>query len=278
METADITSGEIASAVKDAAAAVASPAQHTEDTTGKADAATREPSGVPEPKPEDRYKGWLPPEAHERVVDGFHKRLDAVAWASGLNPDDVRDALALKRQLADRAKVSAEPAPDTKDERGDPYYTPQQAAKWAAWKADQIVSEKMREIEQRIGPIERTFAETKEMQTLSAQIQEAKQWPGFEDHLEAITKVVLDGRKAGHDIGLHEAYIHVVPKALAESGTAHEAELKKKWLAELNATHASTKQEVNPGRAPASSSPKKDSEMSISELMADEVAKRRKAS
>lgn len=276
-ETDDFTSGEIASAA-DAAAAVASPAQHTEPTTEQADPSTRATAAAAQTAtPDERYKGWIPGDAHERVVDGFHKRLDAVSWASGLNPDDVREALAIRRQLNERATTSHEPQPDVKDERGDPFYSPQQAARWAAWQAEQMVSEKMQAIEKRIGPIESTFAETRQTNELMGQIDHAIAWPGFADHIEEIRAAIATATSQRRTLSLEQAYIQVVAPTLAETNATREAALKKTWLAELNTTHNLVKDEVNPGRSP-SGSRKKDSEMSIGELVQDEVSKRRKAS
>ncbi len=263
----DITSGKIASAVKDAATAEASPAQRT-PAPGPADASTRETPGAPA-NGDDKYKGWIPPDAHKHVVDGMHKRLDSVAWANGLSRAEVEEALAIRRQLAERGTRGQEPQPDARDERGELFYTPKQAAAWAAWQAEQIVSQRMQEFDARIAPIEQreqSFAQTRE---LEGQIQTATQWPGFMEHVEVVTKAIQAANATGQKLTLHEAYIqHVVPK-LSDLSVA-----KQKWLAELNDTTAKTNNEINPGRTP-SRSRKKDSEMSIGELYADEIAKRK---
>lgn len=270
--TSDITSGEIASAVKETTTAAASPAQHTPDAT---DASPRVTPGTDA----DKYKGWIPPDAHERIVDGFHRRLDDTAWASGLSRAEVEEALALRRSTAART-APQEPQPDAIDDARQPYYTPKQAAAWAAWKAEQIVEARMADIEARIGPIESTFESSRQHDTLARQVDTAQQWPGFLDHVADITAAITKNNedRARNPrvplLSLHEAYISIVPSKLAASREAIEAEGKKKWLAELNDTTAVTRHEVNPGRT-AAASRKADKDMSLGELIADEHARRK---
>lgn len=262
----DITSGEIASAAK-AASAAASPAPHPQ-SSDPASASTRTTPEATEPTTEDRYKGWIPPDAHERVVSGFHKRLDDVSWAVGLSREDVEDALAARRRSAQPA-AGQEPQPDVLDEHQQPFYSPQQAAKWAAWKAEQIVDARMKAIDARIAPIEDARARDAQTSALQQQLHTASAWPGFMDHVDVVTQAIRAANAAGRPLSLYDAYIqHVVPKL------SDLTEAKKKWLAELNDTTVKTSNDTNPSRTPASSR-KADEDMSLGELIQDEVAKRK---
>jgi len=260
---ADDLHGEIVDAAHAESTPAAAPTQDHKESTGTADAATRVPTATP-----DDHKGWLPPDVHERIVGGFHQRLDEVAWAKGLKREEVEEALAIRRQLHSREKQGHEPQPDAKDDRGELFYTPQQAAKWAAWQAQQIVDQRMQEIESRIGPIESTFARSQQEQTLGAQIAQAQTWPGFSDHIDAITQAITNARLSGRPISLAEAYIQTVTPNLVASE-------KKKWLAELNQTSEVVKDDLSPSKRP--SAVRKDrSKMSLRELTEDAFASARK--
>ncbi len=280
--SSDFTSGEIATAAKEPAVGGASPAsQKTEGAVDTA-ASTRV---TPAPAGDERYKGWVPPDVHERIVDGFHRRVDETAWAQGLTRAEVEEALALRRSVnASRqaaSTASAEPKPDALDEHRQPYYSPEQAGKWAAWKADQIVTERMKGITERLDPIESAFANAERQDGYARQIENAQTWPGFVDHVADITAAITKNNQDRQRnpripaLSLHEAYISIVPAKLAASREALVAEEKKKWLADLNGTTAVTRNEINPARSHASSARKKDSEMSFGELIGDEVAKRK---
>lgn len=264
--------GETVSAVAEPAATA--PAQHTTDSTATADAATREPSVGSE----DRYKGWIPPDAHERVVDGFHKRLDAVSWASGLSREDVEDALALRRAAAARSKESDEPKPDARDEQGRLYYSDEQARRLSKWEAGQLVNERLSEFEQRYGPIAETLEMTQRRETAAlSQIEEARTWKDFEKHLDAINGIMKDARTKGERISLYEAYAQAREDAVI---AAQGPELKKKWLAELNQTNTVAKDDVNPNRV-ASASRKDIRDMDTIDAVREvrkELAAKRKAS
>lgn len=213
----------------------------------------------------------IPLPDHERIVDGFHRRYDEVSWAKGYKREDVEEALAIRRQMADRAKVSSEPQPDVQDENRNRFYSPEQAAKWATWKADQLVSARMGEIDKRLGPIESTFANAQEVEALSSQIQEARGWAGFEDHIEPIRAAIVDAKARGERwafdsrVALREAYIRVVTPTLAGTSASREAEIRKKVLAEINDTQTVATGGINPARLPAGTR-KAEKDMSDAEL------------
>lgn len=273
------TSGEIAAALNEASSAAASPAQHSDQPADQTPASAREtpaPAGPPDQTSEDRYKGWIPPEAHERVVKGFHERLDAVDWARGLSREEVEDALAAQRAARSRSSQGDEPQPDARDDRGEWYYTPSQAAKWATWHAERLVAERMAEMEARLRPMESAFAQDQKVLSLQQQIDVASTWPGFTEHIDAITNAIADANAKRQRLSLYDAYIREVVTKFAHAKDTLLAEEKKKWLAELNHTSTVVRDEVNPKRA-ASSSRKPDHEKTTKELFEEELATRRRA-
>lgn len=280
-DTTEITAGEIEAATKEAAPpADVTPRQQTQDSTENPPASATETPVVTE-KPEDRYKGWIPPDAHKRIVDGFHSRFDEIAWARGLKRDEVEEALALRRQINERSRESAnaEPQPDVKDERGELFYSPQQAAKWAKWQAQQEVAALRAEMEERYGPIESTFAEHQRMNAVVEQMDSALALPGADEFVKDMAAWVTDindrranGERLPQPTAM-DAYVAVVPKRLQERGTASEAEIRKRLMKEINDTTERVTDDVNPSRVPAASH-KKDSEKSIKELLEEEYNRR----
>lgn len=264
----DITIGEIKSA--ETSAAVASPAPRTQESAVNTDASTRETPAATTETTDDRYKGWIPPDAHKRIVDGFHQRLDSYGWANGLSREEVEDALALKRQVeAERSRnTSAEPQPDVKDEHGNVYYSKAQGERWAAWRAEQLI----KPLEQRLGPILEAHEDsTRRHQALFSQYEEAKHWKDFDMHMDAVTKHLADANRSGSPITLTEAY----SRAVVDAEIAKlEPETRKKILAEMNQTTQQAKDEINPGRQPAR---ERKPVTSFGDAIADAVAKARSA-
>lgn len=223
---------------------------------------------APETQPEITR---IPLPDHERIVDGFHRRYDEVSWAKGYNRADVEEALAIRRQMADRAKVSSEPQPDIRDEHGELFYSKAQSERHAQWKAERMLADMRQEYDKRLGPIESTFAETKEVEALSSQIQEARGWAGFEDHIEPIRAAIVDAKARGEKwafdsrVALREAYIRVVTPTLAGTSASREAEIRKKVLAEINETQTTATGGINPARLPAGTR-KAEKDMTDAEL------------
>lgn len=261
------TSGEIAE-VAEAAPASASPAAQT--TTDETAQPAKTASAVVD------EHGPIPFERHEAILGktrrDYDERISRLSWAEGLTREEVERALALDRlyrtqpdrlasHLSERVKASAEPQPDVKDERGELFYSPQQAAKWATWQAQKEVAALRAEMEERYGPIESEFTQARQMRSLTAQVDAASQWPGFSESITEITDAVKTG------MTLHEAYISVVAPKLASKSAESEAEIRKKVLQELNDTTERVTDGVNPARVPAGSR-KKESEMTDEELWA----------
>lgn len=280
-ESDTITAGEIEAAAKEAAPAEKTPTQQTQTTPDKPLASATDAPVVTE-KPEDRFKGWIPPDAHKRVVDGFHSRLDALGWAHGLNREEVEEALALRRSMNERraSAANAEPQPDSKDQQtGELFYSPQQAAKWATWKAEQIVNAKMAEFEQRFSPIESTFTEHQRVAAVVGEIDAIAALPGADEFATDMANYVKDinDRRANGErlrkVTAVDAYLAVVPKKLAERSVASEADIRKKLMKDINDTTERVKDDVNPGRV-AAASRKPDSAKSTKELLEEEFNRR----
>lgn len=271
MEAIDNTNGEIAAPGDNSAPAGASPAQRTSEPAETADPSTRAAAAAPA-----KSSTSIPLEDHERIVNGFHKRVDDLAWARGYDPDVVRRAVTAfeqneraERERGVRAQAPPEPQPDAKDPAsGELYYTPKQAAAWAAWRADQLVAERVKELTGRLGPIEERFAASDKQESLSRQIDEAKDWAGFTENLDEITAAIVEANQAGRRLALADAYIRIVTPKLAASRETTLAEAKKAVLAEMNDTNAAARDDINPGRQPGSSRKSYD-KMTTREIVAE---------
>ncbi len=278
-DSSDFTSGEIAAGSKDPDPAGASPASATQERPDQADAGTTVQPGAAEKQTDpDRYKGWIPPDAHERVTRGFHERLDKVSWATGLDRAEVEEALAIRRQLAQRQNASAEPQPDAKDEQGQLYYTPQQAAKWAKWQAEQIVDQRMSEIDKRLAPIESTNASNARAQAIVNDVERIASLPGYGDHEAEMAKYVADMNLRRHNgenipiLSAMDVYVAVVVPKLGD-----ESIVRKKIFAEMYNTSTRANDDVNPAKR-ATGSRKADKDRSIRDLVDEEMSKASRAS
>lgn len=262
MSEFEITSGDIEAAAKEAATPeAASPA--VEPTPVE-----KTPPAIPASPVVDEH-GPIPFERHEAILGKTRREYDdkisQLSWAQGLTREEVERALALDRiyrtnperlaaHLSERVKPNAEPQPDTKDEHGQLFYSPQQAAKWADWKADQKVAALRAEMDERYGPIASSFTEHQQLVDANAQIDEARNLPGFGDHVADIAAQVTAARQRGERITLFEAYVRAgVPQKLAALTETQKAELKKQWAKDLSDTTERVQDDVNPSRVPAAS-------------------------
>lgn len=255
METIDNTNGEIAAPGDNSAPAGASPAQRTPEATETADPSTRAAAAAPA-KPETS----IPLTEHERIIGGFHKRVDELSWARAYDPDTVRRAVTLMEQQERvdregraRAQTPPEPQPDAKDPTsGELFYTPKQAAAWAVWRADQLFAAKVEELTGRLGPLEERFAASDKQESLGRQIEAAAAWPAFAENVDEITAAIVQANKENRKLTLEDAYIRIVAPKLAASKEITYAEATKAVLAKMNDTNAAAHDEVNPSRQPGS--------------------------
>ncbi len=275
----DITSGDIATAEKSLDSA--SPAESTTDTTASPDAAPRQQPVAPETT-DDRYKGWIPPDAHERVVDGFHRRLDSLSWAQGLTREEVQEALALRRQVIERQQQGATPPPDARDDRGEPYYSATQATAMARFEVERAVEKLREEFAERLTPIESRWKEDSRLSELNNEVQNASALPGFNDHIDAMTQYVaeMNERRARGErlpiLSARDVYDKVVLPKVATLTESRQAELKKQWLAELYNSKAVVRDDINPAR-PASATREKSSGIVTASAIAEEMERRKRA-
>lgn len=286
-DTSDITSGEIATAEKALSSGTASPAASTSESTDRAPASARETPAGTETKT-DQY-GPMPWERHEAILNStrrpLEEKLRGLSWAEQLKREEVEEALELRRLANTRpadlvkhlsARTTSAPAPDARDEKGEAFYSPQQAAALARHEVQQAINTLRAEFGERLTPIETDRVQSQHVATLTNQIAQASTWPGFGDHIDAITEAVAAANSRHEKLSLHEAYIQVVAPKLAASRDTLLAEGKKAWLAELDSTSQRAKGEINPQRIPAGTR-KPDRDKSFSELAEEEIARRRRA-
>jgi hypothetical protein len=279
METLDITSDDISAAVK-AATPVADPSPaKTSDTTDKTPA-----DATVQPAKSDEH-GPLPFERHHAILSStreeYEEKLRKTAWAERYDPRAVEKALSLaakyEQEQVDRAKaatVGTAPLADLRAEDGTKLFSEAQNLAAIKHAVDQAVGALREEFGARVQPFETEYQARERINRDVSQIQEALTWKGFEQHMPVVTKAIAEANAKGQQLSVRDAYIlHVVP-LLTDATDAAIAKKKEEWLAELNETTEKTTNEVIPTRTPASSR-KKDSEMSISELYKDEVAKRK---
>lgn len=241
---------------------------------------TADDHGTAEPRPrvaggdggERGGTAAIPFPDHQRVVDGFHERLDRLSWASAYDPQDVREAfeLAGKYRQLETSRRSAEPEPDVEDERGERFYSPRQAAALVKHAVADAIAELREEYDERFTPLEHTVRESSRANALSFQIERATSWPGFNDHIDAITDAIAAANRRHERLDLRDAYIEVVAPKLSASEETLEAKVRQKILTEMeqNVSHS----DVHPRRQP-SGSRKRDQDKSWKELIGEEVAR-----
>ncbi len=292
-DTTDITSGDIATASKEASAE-ASPAPASQKPTATADASPTASPAASEPT-KDAY-GPIPWERHELILNNTRREYDGklgkLSWAERLDRSKVERALqladlyeqrpdALAEQLAARTKKAAMPGADARDERGEAFYSPQQAAALARYEVQQAIADLRNEWGERLAPIETEHAQTQRHAALVQEIQAVSTLPGYLDHLDAMTAFVADmnqRRANGEPIPVFTAeqvYNRVVPQKLATARDALIADEKKKWLDELENTSAAARADINPNRIPAGTHAAKPKEIT-SALIAEEFDRARK--
>jgi len=266
------TSDDIA-AVEPSSTSAGAPSAPQPSVTSSPEPALRAPEASP---------GAIPFADHQRVVDGFHDRLDAVQWAHGLDSARVQEALRLAdlydrnpgelyRSLGSRVEQATAPEADVRDERGEAFYSPKQAAALAQHLVKEAIEEMRAENDARLTPLERRTADADRTDQLVEQIQDATAWPGFNEHIDAITAAVAAGNRGhGPKLSLKDAYIHVVVPKLAISRQALETELRTAIVAETNG--ATRRDDIHPGRSP-SAGHVKDSDKSLTDLFREEYAR-----
>lgn len=259
------TSGDIAAAEK--SSAEASPAPHPSTTESTAAA----PITQPAVETHDEH-GPVPFERHEAILGKtrreYEDRLSRLEWAQGLDRERVHRGLELDdlyQRQPDRLyqhlseRTSKEPKPDRQDEHGNLFYSPEQADARAEYRAKRLLDEAKQEFGSRLAPIEAEREHARQLDGLSQQIASAASLPAFTDHVDAMTEYIADGnrrRAIGERVPIRsvsDAYMAVVVPKLAASRAALEPEIRKAILAEMNSTSARTKDDLNPGRAPAAS-------------------------
>jgi hypothetical protein len=206
-----------------------------------------------------------------------------VSWANGLDREEVAEALAIRRQLAERRQrqesESRRPTPNVKDERGEHFYSVDKAMELAQIIAQDAVAEAERKWEERLGPIEGEFAQRQRTSEIVHQHDHVMALPGAKEHEAAMADYIYqinERRSAGENVRkptAMDAYLAVVPSQLHKASNldARLAEAKKQWLAELNNTTERVQSDVNPAKQPASAR-KKNGEYSFKEALSEAFA------
>jgi hypothetical protein len=203
----------------------------------------------------DRHEAIL-----RRTREGYEQKLQALAWANGLNPDEVREAVQLHqmyrtspRQLYDHLHGHFQrgqlPPPDLRAEDGTLMYSQERTVAVAQAVARQAVEEAIAGIEQRIGPIEQWSSKNQAIADADAQIEAMQAAPGFSENIDAITDAIAEANRTGRRLSLQEAYIQVVAPKLAQNRDTLTAEVRKAVLAEINGTADRARGSVNPARS-----------------------------
>lgn len=228
------------------------------------------------PRQEGRStKHPIPYEDHERVVDGFHQRLDALSWAARLNREQVEEAMSLydltrrdPRAVLEhlQSRVQQAPSPDLQDEQGRPYYSPDQAAKLARGEADRAIQGYDTKLGKRLDRLETFVSRGEAVETAQQQLTRAQSWPGFNDYIGEIADYVERANRLGQTVTLADAYIDLVVPQLSST-------TRRGVMAELNEHSARTVDTINPARR-ASPTPESDDERPLKDLLADEFRKR----
>lgn len=226
----------------------------------------------------------IPFNDHDRIVKGFHKRYDPVAWAEGYDPRQVNRALAIA-ELYESGKLgtSREPepkapetlGPDKIDEAGNVLYSPERAAQMAEQLADRAVARAIAKVEERIGPLEETNQRSQVLSSVNGTIDKAISagWPML-DQVEVqneMADAVQAATRSRQTLSLPEAYIQVVLPKLMSTREAIRAEERKSILEEMNLTSDAARDEISPRtRPPAKRQSYED--MDFGDAMRAEVA------
>jgi hypothetical protein len=272
----EFTSGEIAAVADELSKTPepASPAAHPEKTES-ASADTKAQPVSPEPV-KAVTDGRIPLAEHKRVVDGFWERVNLLAWAEGLDPAEVREAIA-QRKAASQPKPADVPQPDLQTEDGRRLYSADQAAARARWEVQQALDQFRAEQDQRLGPIEQERAQREHEARFVRDVQSVANLPQFNDHLDAMTKYVAEmnqRRQNGEpipELSARDVYMAVVIPKLASREADLIAKGRQAALDDLDKSTSRSRDDINPGKRPAVSK-KADHEKDWDELIEETVA------
>lgn len=220
-----------------------------------------------EPRPQD-----VPVDVHKRVVDGFHKRLDALGWAAKLDPDRVTRALEFFEQAA-AAQQAEVPSLGLQTEDGIPLE--QVLSPYVQHIVQQALAAQRREIEQQYGPVLESHEEQQRWTRAGSQMEPYLEQPWFAANAEAITTALADARANGSPISLEQAILQVMTPHWLQDDGARMAKAREAVLAEMDSTHADASQAVSP-RRPASTV-RRVEDTPTAELIEEEMKRRRTA-
>lgn len=230
--------------------------------------------------PQDK-RGSMPMDRHEAVLANarreYESKLARLSWAESLDPNSVARALALAElREAERGngngRTAEAPVPDLKTEDGLPLYSATQAAALVRHEVQQAVEALRRDYDAKLTPLEQRSRQADVQEGLLAQIDKARAWAGFTDHIAEIAEALESASQRHEYLSLHDAYINVVVPKLVASKESLMAEARKANLDEINKTTQQVKGDFNPGRSP-SASHKADKDKSWGELIEETVSR-----
>lgn len=266
------TSGDISAGVTNAGGA--SPAS---DQQG---APTEQPGGG-----NQTNRGPIPLDRHESILEGVRRdydgrvreleeRLTRLSWAERYDPTEIGRAIDAYTALSRQGSQAQLPGPDVRDERGETFYSPGRAAELVKFHVGEAVEELRMELAERLDPIEARDRMQRQQADIYGDIDQASTWPGFAEHVEAITARIAEANRQRQKLSLHQAYMEVVAPDFVKSRETLTQEIRKQIVDEMEETSARTRDDVNPRRQPVASH-KSDKDKSFNELFKEEFAARR---
>lgn len=214
----------------------------------------------------------IPLDRHESVVSSLRRDFDDLqrtsGWAGDLDRDRVYRALAALEGQQEDAAATKPPEPDQVDERGQVFFSPGRAAEMAEFMVQKALAASEQRIEARFGPLEAANQQQSDLGRAESEIVKGSAWSGFTEHLELITVAIAEAKDQRRDLSLSEAYIQVVVPLLVQKRDQLKAEVRAEVIADMKRGKTN---DVDPARSAPSASAKSDDDMSMAELLEQEL-------
>lgn len=170
---------------------------------GDSDAKPDASAGASEAKGDDAKPTVTEKQASQREGAAAQKVRDEFKWVSelGLTRDSARKMLDADKPAGDK-KPAAPDQPKTE----------------------------IQQLQDRVNELTKTVQQSVRQTALTGELAEAKNWPGFTDHADAVHDNIRKQRAEGNDPDVRRAYIEVVLPNLTTKKAAREevtAEIKK---------------------------------------------------
>ena len=234
----------------------------------------------------------LPLDRHESILRNARRDGDEVVrtlgWARDMDRDRVtralslldhqeRDPMGFANHVASSLSGGQEPPPDLQDDQGRQFYSAQQAAKLADYRASTHVTALERKFEARLGPLETRGLRSDADTNAADQLEEARGWTDFEENMTPIAQAMADAQQRGQPLTLAQAYFQVVQPKQREAQEKLEAKIRKKILAEMNGQTPDTN-DTDPTRSAPGQTTVDDKDKSLTQMLSEEHARVERAS